>query len=421
MAQPHQSDDTSSGGNGLPVLNKLLVVPSDHESNCCKQFTNNEDHDTSETAQFTAQPTTQPTADLADLHHVLDQLASIQTRPVLDTDSDPDEKIKIAISSRGLILLHHLLELDAPFSPSRNLSPPESSAVSSLLAARPPSQIAQLRSWLSHQPFDFYDNHLVLRIPGLVHHRITNHVGNYLSQRYDNRLRAAGRSDLASKIQIGGDRLEFRFCSHEPDLCIWLDLGLENLGSHSEDDDAEEDVRAMTKHNTRDDRTTSAERLKETDRVDDPTEESEKDAEVETTREWPGLILEVGWSHSTPDEVCKRYITNGRGHIRCVLRLNAEYIRPEKESSEEPSWAVLDGWRIHETGCASSPVHFIQHLDVLNPDPTQMSVSMSFKDLHHSLSASQEVTLKLSRIGEQVMKAYRQKRAPPPKSVAEDA
>jgi hypothetical protein len=199
---------------------------------------------------------------------------------------------------------------------------------------------------------------------------------------------------------------------------MWLDLGLENLGSDSEDGDSEEEVRAMTEHLTRDACPTSAESLDGTERVNDLAEESQQDAEAEMTKKWPGLIFEVGGSHPTPEEVCKRYITNGRGHVRYVLRLTTKYIRPENEPSQEPSWAVLDGWRINETGYASRPVHFIQQLNVLNPDPTNTRVSISFNDLHHSLPASQVVILKLSTIGEQVMKAYREKRAPPPKPVS---
>jgi hypothetical protein len=126
MACIHRSD-TSSVGSTLPVLTEPPVICRNHEPNHNKQDTN-EEHDISESAQLTAI-----------LHPVLAQLASIKAIRDLETDSNPDDKIKIAISSRGLILLHHLLDLDAPFSPSGELSSPESSAVRRLSAEHAPA------------------------------------------------------------------------------------------------------------------------------------------------------------------------------------------------------------------------------------------------------------------------------------------
>lgn len=355
----------------------------------------------------------------AALAPVLDQLESLKSR---QDDVRPSDNINIAISSRGLVLLHRLFNFEEPFTdscdrsslepfPSRDSSPPERSAIRQLLRTRP-HQVALLESWFCSQRSDFYDDQLVLRMPGEVHFDTTNKIGMYLLHCYMAKFIVMRRLDLIPMLRNGGKNLKFRTRKHEPDFTIWLD-GSGSLATPQKDNKKEGQQLGTT--------TIIGEGGQQPGTNNTAGEEDGTDEiEIGEESKWPGVVLEVGWSHPTPDDVCKSYIINGRGHIRCVLRLNVGYIEPAHESSQELTTAVLDGWRINKAGYSSSPTQFIENIDIFSASPDQPQVSLLLNDLHPSLSADQEVALELATIAKLVRAAYlKGKRGPIPELVEE--
>ncbi|KAH8760011.1 hypothetical protein F5883DRAFT_681752 [Diaporthe sp. PMI_573] len=64
---------------------------------------------------------------------------------------------------------------------------------------------------------------------------------------------------------------------------------------------------------------------------------------------FPGILVEIGWSHPLPDWKAKRYIRYGKGHVRYVMALNVEHrpkegampnitIHAHEIASDEESW-----------------------------------------------------------------------------------
>lgn len=124
---------------------------------------------------------------------------------------------------------------------------------------------------------------------------------------------------------------------------------------------------------------------------------------IEVPREtslWPAIVVEVGWSNPTPDKVCVDYLKEGGGDIRCVLRINIDYIHPKNEDQfEKPTRAVLDGWRLGP----SEPVRFIDKVDIFTSDT---KVAITLHDLHESLPPK-PVPLSLMRLATFVQTAFR--------------
>lgn len=344
---------------------------------------------------------------------VVDRLEDIRSKYLARQPINPE----IHLSSHDLTLLHFLLKCDPPFSSRYNLTTPEISAVRKLQSARR-KQLRRLGPWFSRYRTDFYDDRLILRMPITpIHADVTNDFTTYLHHRYLVKLREAGREDYGVMLRQGTKSLTFkrRKTRHEPDSNLWLDFGRGFQGNDSEEE-AEWTARARGRQVTRN----AAEEagasapdaghpVRQVDAAGEAAaapQDPPRTVLPRTTR-WPAIVVEVGWSHPTADDVCVNYIKNGHGHIRCVLRLDMEYIEPQVEHEfETPTKAVLDGWRLHENGPSHEPVHFIKAIDIFAAPPG-IKLAITLNDLHSSLPADKEVSLNLLRIGSYVHGAFR--------------
>jgi hypothetical protein len=310
----------------------------------------------------------------ASLIRVVDRLESIQAK------RDTAGHIPIPISNSALAALGFLLDCEVPLPRDLPTSDPAADSVVRKLRSTQSERISKLQPWFCRCRCDFYDGYLVLRMTGSVHLIVENNVGQYLERRLQYKLTEAGHTDYASRIRRGGTRLNFRDSNHEPDINIWLDDKKGPSGNDSEEDETPAAA--------------------ESDDTPQPLGQ-----QIYYT--WPAVAVEIGWSHPTPDHVCKGYITKGLGHIRCVLRLNMEYIYPEKEHLfEQPDHAILDGWRVHPDGHNRDPVRFIDNLDILTSD---QRVALTLNDVHQDLPAT-DVTLSVSKLAAFVREAFQRKK-----------
>lgn len=375
---------------------------------------------------------------VASLTAVLDKLSVIQSFDEV-LDPQPAKITNIPLSIRDLTLLCSLLKCDLP-SPSRNkFTAPEQAAVQALRDTRA-EQVDSLGYWLSRRRSDFYDGHLIIRMQSLIHQGVTNYFSTYLYKRLRFKLNETGRPDYTEMLQQGGSVLTFnkkRTRTHEPDSCIWLDFSEEFAGNDSEEeaDRARAHARAQASQQQNSARTDQEEgseadpqdpgRWERQARVDsaggedaaatspnpepDQVQDESRVALPETSI-WPAIVIEVGWSNPTTASVCTNYIKNSRGHIRCVIRLNMDYIEPKEEHKfSSPARAIMDGWRLNEKDPADEPVHFIEAVDVLAASPND-KVFITLNDLHQSLAATKTVSLSLSKIAGFVRKGFQRQK-----------
>lgn len=342
---------------------------------------------------------------IASLTAVLDKLSIIQSFDYV-LEPQPANNTKIPVSIRDLTLLCPLLKFDLPFPYRFDLTAPEQAAVQALRVTRA-EQVDSLGYWLSRRRSDFYDGHLVIRMPSPIHNDVTIDITTYLYKRLRFKLNEAGRPDYTEMLQQGGKVLAFKKRAwHEPDSCIWLDFSRGFTGNDSEEEADRARAQAHVDAAVSEDVAAAAPNP-ESDQVQD-----EPQLALPETSIWPAIVIEVGWSNPTTASVCTKYIKNSHGNIRCVIRLNMDYIKPKEEHNfSSPARAIMDGWRLNEQDPADEPVHFIDAVDVLAASPND-KVFITLNDLHESFAATNPFSLSLSKIAGFVRDRFQsQKRA----------
>lgn len=360
----------------------------------------------------------------ASLTRVLERLEAIQSKYA---SSQLVDDASVPLSCRELVLLHALLDCDPPFASQSPLTPLECAAIRRLQTHK---QLLSLGLWFSRCRSDFYDNRLVVRMPSSIHVGVTNHLAAYLHHRFHAKLKEAGRADYVMMLRHGNANLDFKRSKFEPDVGLWLDFEFGYIGDDSDQEQqAQEPARApqpVGNPAQGQEGQVSAHAHEGTAAADTtpstggPTASLAEEALPKTSK-WPAIVLEVGWSHPTADKICTDYIKKGGGSIRCVLRINMEYIRLKDEHKfERPKRTILDGWRLHQDGPDHEPIRFLHAVDIY-ASPDNAKVEITLNDLHPTLP-NKPVSLSLSRIAALVDGAFqRQKRDRDEDSGAEEA
>ncbi|CAJ2510319.1 Uu.00g050220.m01.CDS01 [Anthostomella pinea] len=116
--------------------------------------------------------------------------------------------------------------------------------------------------------------------------------------------------------------------------------------------------------------------------------------EAEEVRDlYPGLIVEVGWSHHTPLDQAAKYIRHGNGLVRAVLLVNAKYVWP-KDQPTTPTLPqiTLNALRhdVTQHGSLGPVDHFMR--DVLSADVPVTLQCSKFRRISRKHYASMRYT-----------------------------
>ncbi|CAJ2503097.1 Uu.00g104910.m01.CDS01 [Anthostomella pinea] len=236
--------------------------------------------------------------------------------------------------------------------------------------------------FLERVRWDFDGSFLVLRMPTEIHFDTTNDISEYIRKQFQRVL-------LSGVCRTGGRKLTLtRSTQFEPDATLWW-----------EDDASSEEGSTSTGSD-------------DGSGPDHGSSSAQGEAE-EVRDQYPGLIVEVGWSHHTPLEQAAKYIRHGNGLVRAVLLVNAQYVWPKDQPTTPTLPQITLNALRHEVtqhGSLGPVDHFMRdvqiHPVISTATATDARVNLTLRDLHDSLSADVPVTLQCSKFRRIFRKHY---------------
>ncbi|KAI1260375.1 hypothetical protein F5Y18DRAFT_432323 [Xylariaceae sp. FL1019] len=228
-----------------------------------------------------------------------------------------------------------------------------------------PEQLARCAAWLDRTPWDYEEPYLSIRMTSDIHNDAGNTIRDYILRHFQHALSTA---NVHGRVAQGDRTMRYKSSQNraEPDLNFWLapPFNISELDGSSQSEDetggiTETEQGAEGKMEQNGVGLTDVEEGRAGRQV-----QSETQHRLATPQEelYPGLIVEVGWSHHTPNEQCAGYIKRANGFVRCVISINAKYVEFEKQPTtpQLPS-IVLNAWRYAPCIETDTTVqHFIQ-------------------------------------------------------------